>query len=296
MPKPPTGTESDNRKEMSQILHYFVDDPEPIKIEYNDEPFMRDLHEGMDLPETTVFRRTDGNSSGRELTMQDFFVTKDKAMPTWPLMGPNEFCTLIRRASRVCVESSRPAALAASVALGELLDIALRIEREYRRMGMMGPNDVRYKAHMYLHLQYASLHRLVFVRANALSAFERATDAFVSRLPASAFTEALTGQQRSQVALRRKATTARRHTGPSPSSTARVSNFAVPQAGCYLCPAADHYCNDERFHQKVNGQYPKVTKAMKAVILRRVRESDVDDETKAEREKTIKDFWSRHSL
>jgi hypothetical protein len=282
---------------MRQILHYFVEDPEPIRIEYDDEPFMRELHEGMDLPETMSFRRTD-ESARTGLTMEDFFVAKDKAMPTWPLLGPNEFCTLVRRAMRVCTESLRPAAMAASAALGELLDIALRVEREYRSMGVMGPNDVRYKAHMYLHLQYASLYRLVFIRANALSAFEKATDAFVSRLPAAAFVTAVTGQQRAAEMVRRKTVAAHRHTvQPSSSAGAGIGPRVVPQAGCYLCPAADHYCNNELFHPKVNGRYERVPRATKALILKRVREStEYDAATKVEQEKTIKDFWSRHSL
>ena len=228
--------------------------------------------------------------------MEDYYLAKDKAMPTWPLMGPNEFCTLIRRSMRVCMESTRPAALEASAALGELLDIALRVERQYRRMGTMGPNDIRYKAHMYLHLMYACLYRLVFVRANALSAFERATDAFVSRLPASAFVASVSGQQRAEAMARRKVASSHNHTVTSSVASTGASSYVMPQAGCYLCPAADHYCNNELFHPKVNGQYPKVPKATKAAILKRVRESGHDAATKAEQEKTIKDFWSRHSL
>jgi hypothetical protein len=63
-----------------------------------------------------------------------------------------------------------------------------------------------------------------------------------------------------------------------------------------LCPAPDHACNDERFHKKVNGQYEKVSKAHKAAILKRIRESTHSQEVKDAHEKQVKDFWSRHAL
>ena len=185
------------------------------------------------------------------------------------------------------------------------MDIAIRTERNYTRMGIMGPNNVRFKAHMYMHLQYACLYRVVFVRANALSAFEQATDAFVSRLPASAFAAGAAAGRAGAAARHAyggmRGNAARFHgstdSKQSPqASSSRSFGKAVPQAGCYLCAAADHYCNDDKFHPKVDGKYPKVSKAMKAAILQRVRSSDADEATKAEREKNIKDFWSRHSL
>ena len=117
---------------------------------------------------------TDPKKANKELTMEYFFLAKKSAMPTWPLMGPNTFYAFIRRATRVCVASDREGSACTAVALGELLDIAVRVERNYRRRGIMGPNDIRFKAHMYLHLQYASILRTVFVRASALAAFEGA--------------------------------------------------------------------------------------------------------------------------
>ena len=204
-------------------------------------------------------------------------MAKDKAMPSWPLLGFNAFLALMRRATRVCRASDRPAAVATAAALCELVDIAVRTERNYRRMGTMGPNDVRFKAHMYLHLQYACIHRMVFVRARVLAAFELATDPFVARLPASAVKTSRTF-------------------GKSQSSTSARQQTTTSTTFCYLCGSTSHLCNDEGVHPKENGEYAKLSQQEKDKVLECIQQTDVPSTTKTSFTKKVKDFWSRHSL
>jgi hypothetical protein len=141
---------------------------------------------------------------------------------------------------------------------------------------------------MYLHLQVASHSRVLYTGSNAMAAFERATDLFVARLPASAFQPP---RRVPRVAARVADPTA----ACAPVQT--ESSRGGPVSGCWLCPAPDHYCNDKRFHVKVNGRYKKISKSDKEAILDRIAGTATwSSEAKAEETRKVKDFWSQHSL
>ena len=91
--------------------------------------------------------------------------------------------TFCRKAQRMCLRSSREHADAKAAALGELIDIALRVHKTMERFGELGADSIRFKARMYLHLQHMTTHRILHASAIAMAVFSDATDPFVARLP-----------------------------------------------------------------------------------------------------------------
>ena len=90
------------------------------------------------------------------------------------------FC---RKAQRMCQRSSRKVTAANTAALGEMMDVGIRTYRKMNRLGELGPDDIRFKARMYLHLQYMCEHRVFHASAMAMTVFADATDPFVARIP-----------------------------------------------------------------------------------------------------------------
>ena len=136
------GSRLGRTKEMRMLLHYFVDDPEPIEVDEHGAPHAHELDpDSMELPSTKMFYGTAKADATRqqEATIGDFFTE----LPSWPLMEFSAFMALCRKATRVCQSSSRDAAVANCAALAELLDIALRVHRLYSTMGTLGPDEVR---------------------------------------------------------------------------------------------------------------------------------------------------------
>ena len=266
-------------KETQMIQHFFVDHPEAISVAQGSEvPFPHELDDDMDLPNTkAIFNVT----AVKDLTITDFYKAKEKAISSFPLLDFQEFMRICRKAQRMCQASKKSAAVANAAALGELIDICLRVHRTYDRMGTLGRDEIRFKARMFLHLQYACMHRVVHAGAMAMSVFESATDPFCSRLP-----------EFSKSSTRRSPGKTRSGTDASqPESDAKM-----PLCGCYLCPATDHFCSNRKFHPMVNGKYEPVSDETKAAIMTRIENSPLAHALKDMERKNVKRFWSQHGL
>ena len=135
------------------------------------------------------------------------------------------------------------------------MDICLRAHRHYELIGSLGPDEIRFKARMFMHLQYACFARVVHSNAIAMTVFEDVTDPFVSRLPGHK------PSARQQPNYKQNA----------PSGSPRDNS--TPSSGCYLCPATDHHCNDKRFHPLVNGKHQPISDKKKEAILKRIESS-----------------------
>ena len=261
-------------KEVQLIQYYFIDFPKPIIVEHGPSvPFAYELDDDMDLPNTKAIFNTAGQV--KDTTITDFFRAKDKAVSSWPLLGFQEFMRVCRRAQRMCQASKKAEAVINAAALGELMDIALNVHRRYDRLGALGQDEERFKARMYLHLQHACMSRKVHASAIAMTVFEDATDPFCTRLP---------GHTKSASPFR------------NPPKPQAKYNEPTPSSGCYLCPATDHYCNNEKFHPLVNGKHKPLSDKEKEAILKRIETSSLSQANKNIERQKVKRYWSQHSL
>ena len=270
-------------KETRMISYYFLNsDLKPIKTVYDQVPFMHELDEDMDLPETKA--AFNPSADVKDLTIKDFFTAKEKAMPTWKLMDLQEFMSFCRKAQRMCQSSSKKGAAANAVAIGELMDVGLRTYRTMERLNELGTDNIRFKARMYLHLQCMSTYRVFHASAIAMTVFSDATDPFVARLPAQ---RGYKGRQHS----------------PSPATSASEGRKYTPRkdvspvSGCYKCAATDHYANDERFHPlREDGSHEKVPEEEKAAIMERIDKSTLSAALKAAEKEKVRRYWAQHKL
>ena len=271
-------------KETQMLQYYFIDHPQAIKVlEGVQVPFPHELDDEMDLPNSKAIFNTAAHI--KDLTITDFFKAKEKAISSWPLMGFQEFMRICRKGQRMCQRSKKPAAIVNAAALGELMDICLRTHRNYKLMNALGQDEERFKARMYLHLQYACQNRVLHASAIAMTVFEDATDPFVARLPAR--TSGGGGSKTPRSKLR------------SGSGTRQDDNHSTPMqptSGCYLCPATDHYCSDPKFHPKVNGKHKPLTDAEKEAIIERIESSDLSRTLKNAELKSVRRYWLQHGL
>ena len=267
-------------KETQMIQYYFIDCPTAIKVDYTSNvPFPSELDDDMELPNTKAIFNTAGQVN--DLTITDFFKAKAKAISSWPLLSFQEFMRVCRKAQRMCQASKKSIAVANAAALGELMDIALRVHRTYDRMGTLGfPDSFRFKARMFLHMQHACMTRVVHASAIAMTVFEDATDPFCARLPEYS-------KAKAKVPFR-PTTTA--HAGKE------VRSETTPTSGCYLCPATDHYCSDRTHHPLVNGKHKPLSDEIKEAILKRIESSSLSPTQKANEKKAVRRYWSQHSL
>ena len=146
------------------------------------------------------------------------------------------------------------------------------------RMGELGPEEIRFKARMYLHLQHMSVHRVLHASAIANTVFADATNAFVARLPAyKKMKKDMYGGVR--------------------KSPGDYTKLKQPISGCYLCTATDHYSNDTRFHPLLpDGTREKVSEPMKKSIMERIDKSNLTAAVKAAEKEKVRSYWLQHSL
>ena len=265
-------------KETQMIQYYFIDCPTPIKVEHGSSvPFPSELDDDMELPNTKAIFNTAGQV--KDLTITDFFKAKEKAISSWPLLGFQEFMRVCRKAQRMCQASKKANGVANAAALGELMDIALRVHRTYERMGTLGvPDSIRFRARMFLHLQHACMTRVVHASAIAMTVFEDATDPFCARLP--------------EYSKPKKPV----RPASAPLACKDVREERAPMSGCYLCPATDHYCSDRTHHPLVNGKHKPISEETKEAILKRIESSSLSSGQKANEKKAVRRYWSQHAL
>ena len=171
----------------------------------------------------------------------------------------------------------------------ELMDIAIRLHRHMQLLGTLGPNETRFQMRMYLHLQYATVHRVLHVSGNAMGVFKEATEVFLARLdPGTKAKSTISRTPRTPTAASPGATPKR------PRARGNTRRQSAPTFGCYLCPARDHYCNDRKFHPLLpSGKYAGLSKDKKAAVLARIDAPNASADEKASEKKTVRDFWKR---
>ena len=163
------------------------------------------------------------------------------------------------------------------------MDICLRVHKNYDQMGVLGPENRRLKARLFLHLQHACMYRVVYANAIANTVFEDAVDPFVARL--LGYQKPTDTKYRSQP---QHNAGGRRKGGDDEDTT--------PVSGCYLCTATDHYCSDPKYHPKINGRHAPVDPDMKKAILKRIDSSDLTADLKASEKKRVRKYWAQHEL
>ena len=268
-------------KEMQMIQHHFIDHPKPIKVvQGSDAPYPHELDDDMDLPNAkAIFDLT--TTRMKDLSITDFFKAKEKAIPAWPLLDYHAFMRVCRKAQRLCQASCKPSVVANAAALGQLMDICLRVHKNYEQMGVLGPDNRRLKARLFLHLQHACMYRVVYANAIANTVFEDAVDPFVARLP---------GFEKPKPQTVSSGASGHRNTEKYDD------NKPSPVSGCYLCTATDHYCSDPKHHPLVDGRHKPVAAQMKQAILKRIDSSDLTTNLKAAEKAKVRKYWAQHGL
>ena len=145
---------------------------------------------------------------------------------SWALMPLAGFLRFCRRAARLCIFDGRQSPSTTSSALAELMDIALRVHQSMERTETAGADGIRFQVRMYLHLQFASRHRVLHTGAAAMLVFRGAVDDFVRRIGASPASSSWAASAPRPVA---SAARARVSSPPAPRS-AHTQRSAAPAA------------------------------------------------------------------
>ena len=274
----------DRTQETRMITYQLLGRKKPINTNDDKVPFMHELDEDMELPESKPAFNPAADM--KDLTIKAYYTAKTKTLPTWKLMDFQEFMSLCRKAQHMCQSSARKGAAVNAAAIGELMDVCLRTHRTMERLGELGPDSIRFKARMYLHLQYMCTHRVFHASAIAMMVFADVADPFAAWLPA------------------RRGINRQRHVCAA-AATSVVSSYRKPAvkivppiSGCYKCPAKDHYANDTRFHPLLpDGSQEKLSDETKAVMMRRIIDtSTLLAAVKAVEKDKVRQYWSQHKL
>ena len=169
----------------------------------------------------------------------------------------------------------------------ELLDIAVRVHMQMSRRGSLGPNEMRFKVRMFMHLQYATNFGVLHVGGPAMRAFAAAVDTFgVANVP---------GFRLSRESKDQKYTRSQRKVNSGP--VCEEVQVTKPMTGCFRCPLPGHYANDKKFHPyDADGKRPPITDEDKKGILARIEAADRTSEEKAYERAQVKRYWLQHPL
>ena len=208
-------------------------------------------------------------------------------------MDFSEFMSFSRHAVKLCLKAASAVATVNAAALNELMDIAIRIHRHMSRLGTLGPDEIRFKARMYLHLQFATVARVVYTSASAMAVFKEATEVFLTRLPASVRSGSAVTPSKSPARSPASAAAPGTPRACVPASP-RKNAWSKPKWGCYLCGGMDHYASDRSKHPCERGaKHAKVPEAIKKQLLARIDASKFAEKVKDEEKKKLREFWSR---
>ena len=267
-----------------QMQRCFIDCATAIRIDNTGQPDPYELDEdSMELPGSSTYMLSSARTGG-PLKIEEWFEERKNSIKAWPLMSFSEFLSFCRHAIRLCSKSSKPAAAVNCAALNELVDIAIRLHRHMDRLGTLGPGESRFMSRMYLHLQLATMKRVVYTSAAAMAVFKEATEVFMTRLPSSAF-RSDSASQRSAKAM---------HDKQSATPQKSANGWGKPKSGCYLCVATDHYCSDRTRHPTdAEGKHKKPTAETQKSIMKRIDGANSSAEWKAAEKKRVREFWAK---
>lgn len=261
-------------KQAVAISKCFIDPAEGISVLRDTGcPFEYEFGEGMPLPGSATYGTYLQSAT---MSLDDYVAAKKVSRSAWPLFSFSALLEMLRRASRLCRADGSAAAMLSATAVDELLDIAVRVYGQMSRSGSLGANDLRFQVRMYLHLQYASLHRKLHASALAMLVFDRQVDLFVSRLPASV------------------ASSARAPKPVRSTVVKRESSSSTPRSGCWLCVSPSHFANDQLYHSRKDGKPIIVKPATKQQILHRIQDNNTMSlaDKKAETS-AVKAYWAK---
>ena len=281
-------------REVTQIRRCFVDAAVAVQmLKAPAEPEEDELERDMPAPGSATYLSGDVaehvDASG-ELTLFEYFSYKKGKMKAWPLKDYDEFLGFCRQGQRLCVASNKDVGAANAVFFSELLDIAVKTHGQMQRRGTLGPNEIRFQVRMYLHLQYATNHKILHTGASAMRAFEAAVDTF-GAAKISGFREKLRGFGGDGAG---RYVPAGNKAGGGPK---KGTPSAKPLSGCYLCEASDHYASDEKFHPKpADGKRPPLSAEKKKAILDRVENSGLSADEKVTEKARVRKYWAQHGM
>ena len=160
----------------------------------------------------------------------------------------------------------------------------------YGSIGSLGLGEMRFKARMFLHLQNATMKRVVHTSAFAMTVFKEATEVFMTRLPRSAFTDALTPSRRKKFDADEKS----QASACTPVKLSKAREYGMPKSGCYLCADTDHYCSDRSKHPlNAEGKHRQPSAEVKRAIMRRIDNATASTGWKLAEKKRVREFWTK---
>ena len=278
---------------LEQMKKCFVDAPQAIRIESFGQPTPDELdEENINLPGSAQYL-VSAKRDSTSWKLEDWVQERKQTIKAWPLMGFSDFMSFCRKAIKMCLASSKPAAVVNAAALNELMDIAIRLHRHMSRLRTLGKGEVRFKARMFLHLQFATLHRVMYTSASAMSVFRDATEVFMTRLPQSAFRDESSASPAKTPSSSRESVTGSSPGKKTPASKKSYSHSSgTPRSGCYLCPDV-HYASDRSKHPlDANGKHAMPTKKTQEAIFARIDNESMSDSAKSDEKKKVKKFWA----
>ena len=278
-------------REVTQLRRCFIDAATAIEIRgAPEEPEEDELERDMPAPGAATYLSDDvaEHADGKgDLTLLEYFSYKKGKVKAWPIKDYDEFLSFCRQGQRLCAASSKDTGIANAPVFSELIDIAVKVHWQMSKRGTLGPNEIRFKIRMYLHLQYATNNKVLHTGAGAMRAFEAAVDTFgMANVPKFRQLMRNSGKGSPYVPAKRG------EGGKSPKKTPP----AQPSSGCWRCAASDHYASDKKFHPVSADESPPLTAEEKKGIMDRIKSSSLSaSEKESERTRVLK-YWSQHSL
>ena len=264
-------------REAAQIMRVFVLEPESIRIMDESENVHVAKILRVELPGSKLY----GTAAPKSI--RDYFSSTDtkSGNHTWGLLSLSKFLVLCRRAREACEREAKPSAQANIKALFKIAEIATDEYEMMEMSGTLGPNEIRFKVRMYLHIQFMSDTLTLPVGPGAMTNFARATEKFGPRVPGWPID--LTGDSPGKGVGASM---------PSACPTVSSSSKSTPKFGCWLCPSPDHYVS-----KATHPVMPtSLSKQVKDTIIKRIQDYPCTQSEKEAGLKSLKAYWSRHKL
>jgi hypothetical protein len=277
------------RKRIRQIHRCFIEASSAIAVVPTGAPDHDELdpEEGIPLPGSATYMLSEKGSFGKP-GLEDWLEERQSTMRAWPLMDFSTFLSFCRQAGKICLKSRRPEALANAAVLTELMDIAIRLHRHMERLGTLGYAEGMFKVRIFMHLQYATMYRVLHTGPLAMQVFNDATSFFMSKVTSTQISASSSSTSRVPPAK------APSHSAGRSKAPRAASSATPPRCGCYLCPATDHYCNDAAFHPLNQAKkYAAVSQETRKKIIARVDASPLTATAKEDEKVVIRAFWER---
>ena len=91
-------------------------------------------------------------STGKQLSLKDYFALKENASKAFALMNFSEFMSFCQLGQQLCTKSSKPVAVANAVFFAEISCIAVDVYNRWHRRDALGRDEIRFKTRMHMQL------------------------------------------------------------------------------------------------------------------------------------------------